>query len=70
MMTEQLYAQIVQEVKKLQTPEAVADFDAKQLERVQNQTREENDAEIDFLTQKFLAIKVRVENALKKPVEA
>lgn len=29
-MTEQLYAQIVQEVKKLQTPEAVADFDAKQ----------------------------------------
>jgi hypothetical protein len=40
------------------------------LERVQNQTREENDAEIDFLTQKFLTIKARVENALKKPVNA
>lgn len=69
-MTEQLYAQIVQEVKELKTQEAIADFDQKQLERVQNQTREENDAEIEFLHQKFLAIKAKVETALKKPVNA
>ena len=68
-MNEQLYTQIVQEVKKLKTTEAIADFDQKQLERVQNQTREENDAEIEFLRQKLLAMKAKVENTLKKPVE-
>jgi hypothetical protein len=62
-MNTELYAQISQDFKASQTSAEKEAFKQKQLERVLAQTPEENQAELDFLEQEFLAIKALVAQA-------
>jgi hypothetical protein len=62
-MNTELYAQITQDFKASQTTAEKEAFKQKQLERVLAQTPEENQAELAFLEQEFLAIQALVAQA-------
>ncbi len=62
-MNNELYAQISQDFKASQTSAEKEAFKQTQLERVLAQTPEENQTELDFLAQEFLAIKALVAQA-------
>lgn len=64
-MTAETFQQIHQEFHTIQNSEEREAFDKKHLERIISQTDEENEAELAFLEQEFLAIKAFVAQARK-----